>query len=140
MEIIESAEAKPLSGYNILVVDDGRVNQLVLSTQLTDAGSKITMADNGQIAIEFITESELIGSPFDIVLMDMQMPVMDGYEATRRLRSDGYMRPIIAITAHALSGDCEKTLEVGCDAYLSKPVNREQLIHMILATCQKKES
>jgi len=135
--IIESSELKPLSEYDVLVVEDGRVNQIVISAQLTEAGAQVTLADNGQVAIELINEHESDGSPFDVVLMDMQMPVMDGYEATHRLRNDGYTRPIIAITAHALSGDCDKTLEVGCDAYLSKPINSEQLIHTILEMCPK---
>jgi len=135
--MIELTDTKPLSGFHILVVDDGRINQIVISTQLTEAGSQVTQADNGQAAIESIGANESAGSPFDVVLMDMQMPIMDGYEATRRLRSDGYTKPIIAITAHALSGDCEKTLEVGCDAYLSKPVNGDQLINTILDICRK---
>jgi CheY-like chemotaxis protein len=139
-ESIVLTDTKPLSGLNVLVVEDGRVNQIVISTQLTDAGSLVTLADNGQAAIESIGERESAGVPFDVVLMDMQMPIMDGYEATTRLRSNGYTRPIIAITAHALSGDCEKTLEVGCDAYLSKPVDREQLIHTILEICRNGES
>jgi signal transduction histidine kinase/ActR/RegA family two-component response regulator len=130
-------DTKPLSGLNVLVVEDGRVNQIVISTQLTDAGTKVTLTDNGQAAIESISANESAGTPFDVVLMDMQMPIMDGYEATTRLRSNGYARPIIAITAHALSGDCEKTLEVGCNAYLSKPVNREQLIRTILEDSKK---
>ncbi|MCL2743065.1 MAG: ATP-binding protein [Planctomycetaceae bacterium] len=134
--IIELTETKPLSSFNILVVDDGRVNQIVLSAQLTDAGAEVTLADNGQTAIESIREHEAAGTSFDVILMDMQMPVMDGYEATNRLRSGGYTRPIIAITAHALSGDCEKTLAIGCNSYLSKPVNKEQLIHTILAACR----
>ncbi|MCL2305662.1 MAG: ATP-binding protein [Planctomycetaceae bacterium] len=136
-ETAEPTDAKPLAGLKVLVVDDGHINQLVISAQLTEAGSDVTLADNGQAAIEIINTNESAGMPFDVVLMDIQMPVMDGYEATRRLRSNGYTRPIIAITAHALSGDCEKTLEVGCDAYLSKPANREQLIHTILETCRK---
>jgi CheY-like chemotaxis protein/anti-sigma regulatory factor (Ser/Thr protein kinase) len=135
--IIDLTEGKPLLNVNILVVEDGRVNQIVITHQLTEAGATVTLADNGQTAIELIGTHESSGSPFDVVLMDMQMPIMDGYEATRRLRSDSYTRPIIAITAHALSGDCEKTLEVGCDAYISKPVNREQLIRTIFETCQK---
>jgi len=138
--IVESSKVIPLPDYNVLVVEDGRVNQIVLSAQLTEAGAQVTLADNGQVAITIISECETANKPFDVVLMDMQMPVMDGYEATRSLRNNGYTRPIIAITAHALSGDCEKTLEVGCDAYLSKPINRDQLIHTILEICQKTSS
>jgi two-component system CheB/CheR fusion protein len=137
--IIKLTESKPLLNFNILVVEDGRVNQIVITHQLIEAGASVTLADNGQAAIELIGTHESGGTPFDIVLMDMQMPIMDGYEATRRLRSKGYTRPIIAITAHALSGDSEKTLEVGCNAYLSKPVNREQLIRTILEVCRMGE-
>jgi len=136
-EKVELTEKNPLSGFNVLVVEDGRVNQIVISAQLTEAGAAVSLADNGQIAIETINVRESAGSPFNVVLMDMQMPVMDGYEATSRLRSNGYVRPIIAITAHALSGDCERTLEVGCDAYLSKPVNRDALVSTILEICRK---
>ena len=129
---INEVTAKPLVGYRILVVEDGRVNQIVLSTQLTDAGSQVTLAENGKIAIDTIQKNVAAGTPFDIVLMDMQMPIMDGYEATQHLRNLGYDRPIVAITAHSLSGDCEKTLKIGCDAYLSKPVDRGQLLQTIL--------
>jgi len=136
-KMIELIKTKPLSGLNVLVVEDARVNQIVISAQLTEAGATVSLAGNGQIAIETINAKESADLPFDVVLMDMQMPVMDGYEATKHLRSDGYARPIIAITAHALSGDCEKTLAVGCDAYLSKPINGNQLISMILQMCRK---
>jgi signal transduction histidine kinase/CheY-like chemotaxis protein len=122
-----------LAGRRILLVEDTKINQLVISAQLKDAGCEITVADNGQIGVEKVSEAEAAGEPFDVILMDMQMPVLDGYEATTRLRKQGYKRPIIAVTAHALAGDREKTIQAGCDEYLPKPVNRDNLIKMILS-------
>jgi signal transduction histidine kinase/ActR/RegA family two-component response regulator len=120
---------KPLEGRNILVVEDGKVNQIVITKMLRDAGAMVKTAENGVEAIKKIEESH---EEFDVVLMDMQMPVMDGYEATLRLRCNGFKKPIIAVTAHALTGDLEKTLQVGCDAYISKPVDKNKLIDEIL--------
>ena len=120
---------RPLKGKNILVVEDGKINQIVITKMLQDSGAIVTVAENGKEAIEKIETSK---RGFDTVLMDMQMPVMDGYEATFRLRHNGYTVPIIAVTAHALTGDCEKTLQAGCNAYLSKPVDRNKLIDTIL--------
>jgi len=120
---------KPLSGMNVLVIEDGKVNQIVITKMLQDAGATVQIAENGKLGIEVI---ESFGQEFDVVLMDMQMPVMDGYEATFRLRQKGFRKPIIAVTAHALTGDAEKTLKAGCDAYVSKPVDRNKLIDLIL--------
>ena len=120
---------RPLKGKNILVVEDGKINQIVITKMLQDAGAIVDVAENGKEAIEKIEASK---RRFNAVLMDMQMPVMDGYEATFRLRQNDYNAPIIAVTAHALTGDCDKTLQAGCDAHLSKPVDRNQLIDTIL--------
>jgi len=120
-----------LSGCRVLYVEDTKVNQILLSKQLEGAGAIVELAGNGQIGIDRIAEAARRGEPFDIILMDMQMPVLDGYEATRRLRAEGFTKPIIAITAHALPGDREKSLGAGCNEYVTKPVDFNRLFAMI---------
>ncbi|MDR1268368.1 MAG: response regulator [Planctomycetaceae bacterium] len=129
----ESAQSpeQPLKNVRILLVEDMHINQLVISTQLRNAGAKVEIAGNGELGIQKITQDMDNGLFFDIILMDMQMPVKDGYEATTQLRSQGYDRPIIAVTAHALTGDREKTIAAGCNDYISKPVDRKILINIV---------
>jgi CheY-like chemotaxis protein len=116
----------------VLLAEDGLDNQRLISFILRKAGARVILAENGKIACDRIAAAAKSGESFDVVLMDMQMPVLDGYGATRRLRALGYRGPIIALTAHAMVGDREKCLEVGCDDYLSKPIDRERLL-MVLA-------
>ena len=93
--------------------------------------SAVTVADNGQIAHDLALAARDEGNPFDVILMDMQMPVMDGYDATGRLREAGYSGPIIALTAHAMSTDRDKCLAAGCDDYATKPIDRQKLISIV---------
>jgi PAS domain S-box-containing protein len=115
-----------LSGLKILVVEDSMDNQELIQIMLTKAGAKVAIAQNGRIAVNK-AEAEL----FDVILMDMNMPEMDGFEATRLLRSQGYYRPILALTANAMSEDREHCLEAGCNAHLTKPIDRPQMIRTI---------
>jgi CheY-like chemotaxis protein len=107
------------------------VNQVIVATLLRDAGARVELADNGAMGVQKVMQDMDNGLLFDVILMDMQMPVMDGYEATAYLRKHGYDRPIVAVTAHALTGDRERTLKAGCDDYIAKPIDNQTLIKMI---------
>jgi signal transduction histidine kinase/FixJ family two-component response regulator len=117
----------------ILLAEDGPDNQKLISFILRKAGADVAVADNGRIALETALAARDAGAPFDVILMDMQMPVMDGYSATRALRDAAYRGAIIALTAHAMSSDRDKCLAAGCDAFATKPVNRAHLIELIAA-------
>lgn len=118
----------------VLLAEDGPDNRKLISLFLRKGGVSVDWAENGRIAVEKIFAAIDSGVPYDVILMDMQMPEMDGYEASRVLRSRGYRGPIVALTAHAMKGDRETCLEAGCDFYLPKPVDRTQLL-LLVAKC-----
>jgi len=127
-----------LSG-NVLMAEDGPDNQRLISFVLRKAGAQVTIADNGRTAVELALAAAAEGRPFDCILMDMQMPVMDGYAATQQLRTSGYRGPIIALTAHAMASDQSKCLTAGCDAYTTKPIQRQQLLALVARYCPATE-
>ena len=112
---------------HVLIVDDGDANRRLISLILSRAGCHVEQATNGKEGIEVAGSSR-----FDLILMDMQMPVMDGYTATRLLRDDGFKQPIIALTANAMQGDEEKCLAAGCSGFLTKPVDMDKLLETVL--------
>ncbi len=112
----------------VLLAEDGVDNQRLISFILSHAGAEVQVVENGRLAIERIVAAEADGRPFDLVFMDMQMPELDGYAATSQLRDKGIVVPIIALTAHAMSGDRERCLAAGCTEYLTKPVNPDLLV------------
>lgn len=114
------------AGRRILIVDDNEMNRLVASTVLLGYGPQVMIADNGEIALEMLDEEV-----YDIILMDIQMPVLNGYDTTRTLRARGYTGVIIALTASAIEGEREKCLAAGMDDYITKPINEELLISVI---------
>jgi len=125
-----AAAAKPAQAANrILVVEDNQVNQKVVTTVLKKRGFEIELANNGEQALQKLEES----MAFDLILMDIQMPVLDGLEATRRIRQDPRWRdlPILAMTAHAMSGDRERCLDAGMNGYISKPVHPSHLLRVL---------
>ena len=119
-EVEESVEGNAI---RVLVVEDGLINRKLVTTILTKSGMSVKCAENGKIGAEMA-----LSESFDVVLMDMQMPVMDGYTAARLLREKGYDVPIIALTAHAMSGDREKCLKAGCSDFLTKPISPDRLL------------
>ncbi|GAB5496097.1 MAG: hypothetical protein Phyf2KO_11770 [Phycisphaerales bacterium] len=134
-EIAATAPADPrkekaLIDSTILLVEDGEDNQRLITYMLERAGAKVIPALNGKEAVDvYRNQSEQQESnPFDIILMDMQMPELDGYSATMQLRKLGFTGPIIALTAHAMAGDRERCIEAGCQEYLTKPIKAARLV------------
>ena len=119
----------------ILLVEDNEMNRDMLSRRLIRKGHEVPMAVDGQQGVEMAKAM----AP-DLILMDMSLPVIDGWEATRRLKADPATQPIpvIALTAHAMAGDREKALEAGCDDYDTKPVEFARLLEKIDALLKKR--
>jgi signal transduction histidine kinase/DNA-binding NarL/FixJ family response regulator/HPt (histidine-containing phosphotransfer) domain-containing protein len=117
-----------LEGVRILLVEDGETNRKLIGLVLKRSGALITMAENGRIGVD-----RAMKDPFDLILMDMQMPVMDGYTAASLLRHEGATVPIVALTAHAMKGDEAKCRSAGCSGYLTKPIDPDLLVSTIAA-------
>jgi CheY-like chemotaxis protein len=122
-------ESRDGSPARVLVVEDNQVNQKVVTTVLRKRGFTVELANNGVEALELLERDD----GFRLVIMDVQMPVMDGLEATRRIRLNPKWRnlPILAMTAHAMNGDREKCLSAGMNGYISKPVHPSHLISVM---------
>jgi PAS domain S-box-containing protein len=120
-----------LEDRRVLLAEDGPDNQRLIAFLLRKAGAEVIVVDNGSAAIEAAAEAQRTGRPFDVLLLDMQMPVLDGYEAAKRLRAEGGPTPIIALTAHAMKEDRQKCLDAGCDDYIAKPIDRALLLKTV---------
>ena len=123
-----SGGAPILAGIRILLADDARDNRKIVSWHLHRAGAEVDLAANGRIAVEMALQATQSGRGYAAVLMDMQMPELDGFAATRLLREHRFERPIIALTAHAMTGDREQCLAAGCDDYATKPIDPHELV------------
>ena len=136
-DTIESSAIHTIKEKRILLVEDNELNAEIAKTVLEDVGALITRAENGQQALELFKEKP--AGTFDVILMDLMMPVMDGYTATRKIRelerSDAKTVPIIAMTANAFQEDAEKCIAVGMNAHLAKPLDIEKMKKIIKSIC-----
>jgi len=129
----QHGDGEPTLAPRILVAEDGLDNQRLLSLLLSKTGAEVALAENGHVAVDKALAAVEEGRPFDLILMDMQMPLLDGYGATVALRDQGYGGPIIALTAHTMDGDRERCLQAGCNDFVAKPIDRPQLLESVAA-------
>jgi CheY-like chemotaxis protein len=122
-----------LQGARILLVEDAVDLRVLIQRYLSKHGAMIELCENGFDAVE-----RAMKQSFDLILMDMKMPVMDGYEAARTLRQRGYRHPIVALTAYANTSDRQRCFEAGCDDYISKPIDPQHLIHHLARQLSKR--
>ena len=123
-----------------LLAEDGPDNQRLISFMLRKAGATVEVVDNGRRAVEKAWAAQQAGDPFDLILMDMQMPEMDGYTAAGILRQRGYQGPIVALTAHAMTEDREKCLRAGCTDFAAKPIKKEELLTIVKSYARTPDS
>ena len=136
------AAARPLRPQlhaRILLADDNQANQKLISLRLSQAGAEVVTAGNGKEALDRTSEASLEGRPFDAVIMDMHMPVLDGYDAVRQLRARGFTEPILAVTAYAMSEDREECIGLGCDDFISKPIEWDRFMAKLTRLLTVKE-
>jgi CheY-like chemotaxis protein len=122
-----------LKGVRVLVIEDSADNQQLIWRHLTKYGARIDLADNGSEGM-----IKALASEHDVVLCDLQMPIMDGYTAVGKLRARGYRTPIIALTAHAMSDVRKKCKDVGCNDHLPKPINSRELVEAVMHYASRK--
>ena len=127
----DDTEPTPTLEGRVLLAEDNAVNQRLVVRMVEKLGLEVHTVEDGAAAVHAALDARDEGRPFDVVLMDMMMPTMDGYEATRVLRQAGYGESIVALTANAMSGDRERCLEAGCDEFLAKPIDRPALYRVL---------
>jgi len=123
----------------VLLVEDCADSRRLIAFLLRMAGAQVTVVNDGQSAIEESATDTASGSGFDLILMDMQLPFVDGYEAVQVLRGDGYSGPIVALTANAMRGQRERCLAVGCTDFLLKPIAQKQTVELVKQYRQQRE-
>lgn len=134
-ETTNDTSADGLVGLRILLAEDEKINQRLIKTILERGGAAVMVADDGPMALNTTIEAWESGHAFDCLLLDMQMPGMDGYSVATELRKRGYDLPIIALTAHAMESSRRKCIAAGCDDFASKPIQRERLFGSIQRLC-----
>ena len=123
--------ALPKFSGRVLLAEDGLTNQQLISLYLKEQGAEVTLAENGRIACEKVEAAAKAGTPFHLILMDMEMPEMDGVEATRHLRNHGHKLPIVALTANAMSADRDQCMTAGCNSFATKPIDWPRLLEIV---------
>ena len=116
---------------HVLLAEDHPDHQQIISLMLCKMGADVIVVENGQTAVGRALQAQEEGNAFDLILMDIRMPVMDGCLATQQLRGVGYILPIVAMTAHAMKGDREEFIAAGCNDYISKPFAELALVKLV---------